>query len=140
MPNWTTNDVLVTTKSKKHTDLFIKKMKSKESDFDFNSIVPMPKNIFRGDLGQEEKEKYGSLNWYDWSCDNWGTKWNSVDVDVERISDTMVSYSFLTAWSPPLPIYQALLERYSKLQNVKFEWTCVDEDSDGTEYDLSEEL
>jgi len=42
--------------------------------FDFNKIVPMPDFIFKGNLGQKEKEEYGKNNWYDWSITNWGTK------------------------------------------------------------------
>ena len=29
---------------------------------DFNKIIPMPNNIYRGDLGIEERKKYGNNN------------------------------------------------------------------------------
>ena len=44
---------------------------------DFQKIIPMPSNIYRGNLGQKELERYGENNWYDWSVKNWGTKWNA---------------------------------------------------------------
>ena len=63
--------------------------------FDFNKIIPMPDYIYRGSIGPEEEKIYGKNNWYDWSNENWGTKWNSCDTTFEE--DT---FSFWTAWSP----------------------------------------
>ena len=89
-----------------------------EGTFDFNKIVPMPENIFRGPLGQKERDMYGADNWYDWSLKNWGTKWNSYDGDwyVEGRS-----IQFNTAWSTPEAIYRALIKKFPNLDfNVKF--------------------
>ena len=52
--------------------------------FDFNKFIPMP---------QEEQE-----NWYDWSCEHWGTKWNACSVDVDDSSEDCLCYRFETAW------------------------------------------
>lgn len=50
-------------------------------------LKPMPK---------EEKE-----NWYQWSVDNWGTKWDVTQFyGVNRKDDTL-SFSFSSAWGPP---------------------------------------
>ena len=75
----------------------------KENPFDFNKIIPMPDNIYKGDIGREELELYGKNNWYDWSIKNWGTKWNSRDTYVSGNS-----ICFWTAWSPCLPIIEAM--------------------------------
>ncbi|MBQ4466566.1 MAG: hypothetical protein II916_11525, partial [Oscillospiraceae bacterium] len=32
---------------------------------DFEKIIPMPSNIYRGDLGPKERVLYGKNNWYD---------------------------------------------------------------------------
>ena len=45
---------------------------------DFEKIIPMPKNIYRGSLGPDERQKYGNNNWYDWSVAHWGTKWECL--------------------------------------------------------------
>lgn len=57
---------------------------------------------------------YGFMDWYDWSIVNWGTKWNGGPCTVTADRDDFVSLSFQTAWSPPLPIAEALYEKYGE--------------------------
>ena len=84
MPNWCHNEVTVQGE-KKHVKEFMDFVKSDKQEFDFNEIVPMPKNIFEGDLSSEEREKYGSLNlintWYVWCRENWSASWNTCSVE-----------------------------------------------------------
>ena len=133
MPNWTENNVLFVGK-KKQLKTLKTMLKSKDNDFDFNNIVPMPKNIYRGLLGREEEEKYGDNNWYRWSIDNWGTKWNSVDTRVEENGGTL-SYNFMTAWDCPRQIVDALMRmRKTILKDISINWDCVHED--GNEHEV----
>ena len=133
MPNWTENNVLFVGK-KKQLETLKTMLKSKDNDFDFNNIVPMPKNIYRGLLGREEEEKYGDNNWYRWSIDNWGTKWNSVDTRVEENGSTL-SYNFMTAWDCPREIVNALMRmRKTILKDISINWDCVHED--GNEHEV----
>ena len=133
MPNWTENNVLFVGK-KKQLKTLKTMLKSKDNDFDFNNIVPMPKNIFRGNLGREEEEKYGDNNWYRWSIDNWGTKWNSVDTRVEENGSTL-SNNFMTAWDCPREIVNALMRmRKTILKDISINWDCVQED--GNEHEV----
>lgn len=63
------------------------------------------------DLGLQyisNKVKYGATSWYDWCCDNWGTKWNAYSNEQED-EDTI---SFETAWSNPEPVMLKLSEMY----------------------------
>ena len=127
MPNWTENNVLFVGK-KKQLKTLKNMLKSKDNDFDFNNIVPMPKNIYRGSLGTVEEEKYGKNNWYHWSIDNWGTKWNAVDTTVEENGSTL-SYNFMTAWDCPREIVNALMRmRKTILKDIKISWECIHED------------
>ena len=127
MPNWTANNVLFVGK-RKQLETLKDTLKSDENDFDFNNIIPMPKNIFRGNLGREEEEKYGKNNWYDWSIENWGTKWNSVGTRVE-LKDGSLYYTFDTAWDCPREIVNALMRmRKTILKDIKISWECIHED------------
>ena len=133
MPNWTENNLTIKSKTKRHLDTLMDRIKSEESEFDFDKIIPMPKDIDPNKpLSSEDRKK---PNWYDWSVKNWATKWNSSDVSVERISDTEAEYYFLTAWCPPMEIYLALLNKFNRFNNHKFQWICVDED-ERKPYDL----
>ena len=50
--------------------------------------------------------KYGAKDWYDWSCNNWGTKWGDNDTYLDLHEEDDVEggtvFQFTTAWSPPL--------------------------------------
>ncbi len=89
---------------------------------DFNKIIPIPDNIYLGNLGREEREKYGENNWYDWRITHWGTKWNAYD----QYSEGNV-IMFNTAWSMPWSIYDKLAEICAN-NDVTFEGAWVNED------------
>ncbi len=68
-------------------------------------------------------EQYGYADWYDWRIANWGTKWNSYDVTINKDEREV---AFHTAWSFPGPIAAALTERFP---DVDFIWDYADEDA-----------
>lgn len=82
-------------------------VKSMENDFDFERIIPMPNYISQVPVDTKEREMYEKNNWYDWSIKNWGTKWNSIDPEVD--GDDI---RFYTAWSPCEPVIAALAKRF----------------------------
>ena len=63
---------------------------------------------------------YGADTWYDWSCNNWGTKWGAMD---SCISDNSIAFD--TAWSAALPITKKLSEIFP---DVRFSHEWADED------------
>lgn len=92
---------------------------------DFNKVIPQPENIFNGDLSMSKKEeliKNGTPNWYDWNCENWGTKWNSYSL--KKVSWN--TYEFDTAWSGVPGIIQRISELFP---DVKINYLYADEDS-----------
>ena len=91
---------------------------------DFEKIMPMPPEIYRGDLGQRERDLYGESNWYDWSVANWGTKWNAYEFP-ERPYQMGEPLCFLTAWTPPHPILEKLSQMFPGIE-ITHEW--ADED------------
>lgn len=50
-------------------------------------------------------QRYGFKDWYDWSIEKWGTKWNASSG---RIDDENQVIEFDTAWSMPENIFRAL--------------------------------
>jgi hypothetical protein len=62
-------------------------------------------------------ERFGFGNWYDWRIANWGTKWNvGKDVDIDNLSECNITLSFATAWSPPIPVVEALSRKYPEIE------------------------
>lgn len=68
--------------------------------------------------------EYGYDTWYDWSCAEWGTKWNSCDSYM--CTDDILLFN--TAWSVPLPVLDKLAELCYK-HNVEFTGKWSDEDA-----------
>jgi len=116
--------------------------------FDFQSIIPMPKPLRNVETGhnidctgkrcdhwrvakgktvaiprstlKRWKKRYGTTNWWDWSSDNWGTKWNAMVPEIAARNPDLVVYEFNTAWAAPWPIYSRLCEAYPEL-NITWE-------------------
>ena len=65
-------------------------------------------------------EQYGHMDWYDWSCEHWGTKWNAYDCSYDGDKEL----SFSTAWSASHPILQQLSEKFP---DVSIEHLWADE-------------
>lgn len=90
-----------------------------------DEFVPVPEDlkITAGSLGDSEEqkkleeatarnvEKYGYGNWYDFCVNEWGTKWdiggNDGTEQYEEGADS-ASFSFDSAWAPPLTAYEKL--------------------------------
>lgn len=119
----------------------------KEDIVDFEKIIPMPLHIFRGDLGQEQKEKYGKDNWYDWSIEKWGTKWNSWNLFYSTMYDKD-AFEFQTAWNCPIPVIKQMSKMFP---DIEFDIKYSDEDissrnhghfiiKDGEVEDLTEDI
>lgn len=68
-----------------------------------------------GKIAYENQSKYGAPTWYEWSIQNWGTKWNAYNcVECEPSGDS-TELCFQTAWSPPQPVLERLSEQYPAL-------------------------
>ena len=105
MPNWV--KVIVHALNE---NVDFEEFTNEKGDFTFEKIVPMPENIYRGDLGPKERAKYGRDNWYDWSYANWGTKWDACESNVQGSTVT-----FETAWSCPEPVLRELAKKVGGL-------------------------
>lgn len=128
MPNWVINQLKV---SGKGADKILQKYIDSEKEyFDFNKVIPMPKELSETEessstpkeVFERNKRKYGYASWYDWAIDNWGTKWNAHDAYIVANGDEVW---FQTAWSAALPIVEKLSENHPELE---FEIKYADED------------
>lgn len=98
---------------------------------DFEKIIPMPKDVYRGNIGPEERKTYGNNNWYDWSVAHWGTKWNAYNTYGHTILPTddicegdAYIMEFDTAWDAPHRVIRTLSEMYPE---IEFEHLYFDE-------------
>jgi len=74
-------------------------------------------------MEQELRDKFGFNNWYDWQCNNWGTKWDCYDVSEEWLrygnpNDDMqenIQCHYQTAWSPATAALQSISEQFPEL-------------------------
>jgi hypothetical protein len=96
MPNWVRSELAISGE-RAELDRFIELARNdnyyhQEEDpkdrvtfFDFGKFMPRP---------AEEDD-----NWYDWNCENWGTKWNAKFVELDNDCEELIIYRFETAWN-----------------------------------------
>ena len=128
MPNWCHNRVTAYGNEDKLKEI----EKIFESKTPFNDIFPMPdfKTIphEKGELPKLEQMKNpdGSIlwetynwpdgtnddRWYSWCVDNWDTKWEASEVEIELDDSEILRVTFDTAWSPPEGVMTKLREKF----------------------------
>ena len=115
MPNWCNNSVTITG-NKEQIDKFEKFLNEKNGKDWFDFFAECPKELKlvdspnNGPSAEKLVEKYGHSDWYSWSVDNWGTKWNCDAQDWQR-NENSISFWFDSAWSPPTAIYDTINKR-----------------------------
>jgi hypothetical protein len=74
-------------------------------------------NLEEAQKALDNEKVYGHRDWYGWTRDNWGTKWNAYS---QELSEEGV-IKFETAWSTPEPVIYALSQMFSDAQfNVRY--------------------
>lgn len=108
----------VTTILTAHPHDVIEALLNEKREVDFEKVLPMPEDVYRGGLGAEEEAKYpGDKNWYNWGVNHWGTKWNAYSTVL--LSHNTVSFE--TAWAHPFPVIAELANRFpSAVLEVKY--------------------
>ena len=121
MPNWCDNQITITGPNSviDKIEKIVKEDDSHENNGLLNFFRPMPKQL-EGTTSPSSSAKKpqpmveGFDNWYDWRCENWGTKWEVCEFyGVDRQGDT-ISFGFSSAWAPPIPAYQTFLMNMSE--------------------------
>ena len=135
MPNWCTNTLNICGPVTE-VDGFVKAVHNDEGNQEYTileSLYPVPHDLKDlpstfgmvsdddpdKDRKESNQEKYGAVDWYDWCCNNWGTKW--ADCHTEYICDDQseglkkVMFRFDSAWSPPINGFNAIATMFPKL-------------------------
>jgi hypothetical protein len=103
MPNWCLNKLTIEHSDSSMVDRFEKAYNLGKT---CNEFIPMPEDIGDG--------------WWDFCVNNWGTKWDfGADIGTDHEEryglkatrvDNQISCSFDSAWSPPIGLYEKLVE------------------------------
>ena len=145
MPNWVYNNLWVGGKTEDVAKFMEKARQPRPEGLDennnlvydaepqalsfFNFIAPPMDAITSGEYfgthGYEGGKTLGhtEFNWYEFQTREWGTKWDASDIDVDELEEnsTGVSYRFQTAWSPPMPVFHAMVKQHPEL-TFEVEW------------------
>jgi hypothetical protein len=135
MPNWCWQ--FVTVKGKKEDlDSLVTAMKTKDEDgndaYGLNHLYPCPEELKNtpamlwstneseqaeiNRIADENVNKFGYKDWYDWANANWGTKWGACGVDcVEIDEDGELTFRFESAWAPAIGLLAKVSEQFPDL-------------------------
>ncbi len=97
---------------------------------DYENKKPDKARLFTAEE-EAELQQLGARSWYDWSINNWGTKWNACRAEIEDEGAVKYGYiriTFETAWDAPEPILKKLADMFPLL-SLRCEWRHEDESS-----------
>lgn len=135
MPNWCECDLSISGPNEE-LEKFLETVKSEESLFDFNRLIPYPEHFKELDGPFDEWTKKPpaertafpppdgyNQGGYEWCLSNWGTKWNAKSVELdegctwEKNGTKMLSVqlTFETAWCAPAPVIKRASEKFPEL-------------------------
>lgn len=123
MPNWCNNTLFVEGDLNALSDFKKRVLKVNEHNtinFTMEELYPTPAelleqsspNMWRGEEDDidgklefekkldELKEKYGHTDWYNWRVENWGTKWDVAESEVDEMDGESLIVHYNTAWAP----------------------------------------
>ena len=97
MPNHTDNRVILSHDDSQQIDAIYNIMNTEDTPL-CQTLIPMDESLLDGGF------------WYEWRVDNWGTKWDIYDANCTRMDANTLVLSFLSAWSPPIPVFDKLVD------------------------------
>lgn len=114
MPNWCDNSMRLYNEDKAKIDALEAELDKKNDEgrsmaCPFNHLRPNPTGEWQ----------------YDWSCENWGTKWDADIIDWERSDENEITIYCNTAWSPPIALYDYLVEQGWNVDAIYHEGGCA---------------
>ena len=145
MPNWVHNSITVYGDAEK-LEVVKNRLKAEykgvdNGDVNFLNFIAPPEenwneyNTVRVPGLPTEDRPYHVSYWYDWNCDNWGTKWNACEADVD-IHDKQLFISFDTAWSAPGVFMEVIFDYLIKM-GLEAHYTWEEEQGYGAEFSVT---
>ena len=129
MPNHTDNRVILSHDDSQMIDDIYNVMNTEDTEL-CNHLIPMPKEL------EDTTSPSDTPNWYDWRLDNWGTKWDVYEAHCTRIDANTLNLNFYTAWSPPIPVFDKLVDMGFEI-NARYldeGWGYIGEYTDGDDW------
>lgn len=114
-----TNQTEMVSRILRYSDVYTMDRFADKSETELNGLFAIGKKYV--DIFKE----CGAKDWYDWSCANWGTKWNAYNTFLETIDEYSVVLSFQTAWCGVPQIIEKLTEMFP---TIIFDYKYADED------------
>jgi hypothetical protein len=120
MPNWASCSLTVTGDASE-LDRFAEAARGIDGDGEESALllqrlVPMPSEL------EGTRAPGDDPNWYEWRIKNWGTKWDysansdGGEVQLTRLSDNALSYSFGSAWCGPVEAISTISAAFPTLR------------------------
>ena len=131
MPNHTDNRVILSHDDSHQIDMIYNIMNTGNTSL-CQTLIPMPQEL----EDTEGFDENGASGWYAWRLKNWGTKWDIYSASCERMDANTLVMSFDTAWSPPIPVYDKLVDMGFEV-NARYldeGWLYVGEYIDGVDW------
>jgi hypothetical protein len=117
MPNWCDNYVTIRA-TKEKIDAIVEVLERNDSEKGLlTHLCPEPNYddpTFKVEptYASNTNPEFRMPTWWDWRVQNWGTKWDIEVRDWDKVSDTEITLSFDSAWSPPTGVYNHVADEY----------------------------
>ena len=138
MPNWCNNTIEIEG-TKEQINAFVSFLDEQSGKNWFNFFRPCPQELVdtvSGFVGEDKQsahetqqkmniEKHGHADWYSWSVDKWGTKWNCDAQDWMKVENpnedqASVTFWFDSAWSPPTALYEFIESNFEFIVTASY--------------------
>ena len=121
MPNYTINEVIIHDVNQRQQAEILAKVNGAWGPIDFSTLLPVPINYWHGSAGRMHEYVFPGIA-LDWCTQNWSTKRNAVPGfwgkdEPQRYlpiaqTNTSLTLTFQTAWSPPCGWVVALFNTF----------------------------
>ena len=136
MPNHTDNRVILSHDDSQQIDMIYNIMNTEDTPL-CQTLIPMDEKLLEISGISDNYEVQG---WYEWRLENWGTKWDVYETQCTRINANTLQLYFYTAWSPPIPIFDKLVDMGFEI-NARYldeGWGYIGEYTDGDDWSTTD--